>query len=662
MAARQEKANAIRALAMDAVEQADSGHPGAPMGLADVAEALWCDQLRHNPADPGWVDRDRFVLSNGHGSMLLYSLLHLSGYELPMQELKNFRQLGSKTAGHPEYGECPGVETTTGPLGQGLANAVGMALAEQKLAQHFNRPGLSIVDHRTWVIVGDGCLMEGVSHEAASLAGTLQLGKLICIYDDNGISIDGAVAQWFSEDVPARFEAYGWRVIRDVDGHDGEAVSQALASIPANSRQPTLVCTQTTIGFGAPNKAGTAAVHGAALGAEEIKAARIRLNWGHEPFTVPEHLYRAWDGREKGQGLQSRWQALFDRYREEHPQLAAEFSRRMAGELPKAWSQELEQVASAAQASLEPLETRKASQRCIGAIAAQLPELFGGSADLSGSNGTKWAEASEANYLSYGVREFGMSAITNGMALHGGLLPFSGTFLVFMEYARNAVRLAALMGLRNVFVYSHDSVALGEDGPTHQPIEQLVNLRSTPNLSTWRPADTVECAVAWQAAIERKAGPTSIILTRQKTVTQPRSDSVQAQIARGGYVLVPEQGALALLLIACGSEVELAVEAARTLTDQGLGVRVVSMPSTDRFLEQAPDYREAVIPAAQRARVAVEAGHPDSWYKFVGLDGEVVGIDRFGLSAPGAEAMSELGVTVAAVIAAAQRTLARLGA
>ncbi|MGI9327500.1 MAG: transketolase [Pseudomonadales bacterium] len=662
MAARQEKANAIRALAMDAVEQANSGHPGAPMGLADVAEALWCDQLRHNPADPQWPDRDRFVLSNGHGSMLLYSLLHLSGYDLPMQELKNFRQLGSKTAGHPEYGECPGVETTTGPLGQGLANAVGMALAEQKLSQYFNRPGLAIVDHRTWVIVGDGCLMEGISHEAASLAGTLQLGKLICVYDDNGISIDGEVAEWYSEDVPARFEAYGWRVIRDVDGHDGEAVAQALAAIPADSQQPTLICAQTTIGFGAPNKAGTAGVHGAALGAEEIKAARQRLNWGHEPFTVPEHLYRDWDGREKGQRLQSEWRGLFDRYREAHPELAAEFLRRMAGELPQDWSQPLAQVANDAQASLEPLETRKASQRCIGAIAAQLPELFGGSADLSGSNGTKWSEATDANYLSYGVREFGMSAITNGMALHGGLLPFSGTFLVFMEYARNAVRLAALMGLRNVFVYSHDSVALGEDGPTHQPIEQLANLRSTPNLSTWRPADTVECAVAWQAAVERREGPTSIILTRQKTVTQPRSAEVQAQIARGGYVLVPEQGALGLLLIASGSEVELAVEAARTLTDQGLGVRVVSMPSTDRFLAQEPGYREAVIPAAQRARVAVEAGHPDSWYKFVGLDGEVVGIERFGLSAPGGEAMSELGITVASVVDAAQRTLARLGA
>ena len=569
MAARLEKANAIRALAMDAVEAAKSGHPGAPMGLADVAEALWCDQLRHNPADPGWPDRDRFVLSNGHGSMLLYSLLHLTGYDLPLEELKNFRQLGSKTAGHPEYGECPGVETTTGPLGQGLANAVGMALAEQKLAKHFNRDGLAIVDHRTWVIVGDGCLMEGISHEAASLAGTLGLGKLICIYDDNGISIDGEVSQWFSEDVPARFEAYGWRVIKGLDGHDGDAVAKALASIPGDSTQPTLVCARTTIGYGSPNKAGTAGVHGAALGPEEVQATRKALNWGHEPFHVPAHVYEAWDRRAQGQALQAQWQGLFERYAAAHPELAAEFQRRMAGELPVGWSQALDAVGATAQASLEPLETRKASQRCIAAAASSLPELFGGSADLSGSNGTKWAEATADNYLSYGVREFAMSAITNGMALHGGFVPFSGTFLVFMEYARNALRLAALMGLRNIFVYSHDSVAVGEDGPTHQPVEQLVNLRSTPNLSTWRPADTVECAVAWRCAIERQSGPSAIILTRQQTLTQPRSQEVAGKIVYGGYVLVAEQTELQLLLLAAGSEVELAVEAARVLTDRG---------------------------------------------------------------------------------------------
>lgn len=664
MAANQEKANAIRALAMDAVEAAQSGHPGAPMGLADVAEVLWSDHLKHNPADPKWIDRDRFVLSNGHGSMLLYSLLHLTGYDLPMDELRNFRQLGSMTAGHPEYRECPGVETTTGPLGQGFANAVGMALAEQKLAATFNRPGLPIVDHRTWVIVGDGCLMEGISHEAASLAGTLKLGKLVCLYDDNGISIDGEVDAWFSEDVPARFEAYGWNVIRGVDGHDAAEVQAALARIEGaqlgDSDAPTLVCCRTTIGYGSPNRAGTAGVHGAALGSEEIDATRKQLNWGHAPFEIPQHLYEAWDCRSKGQSAQAQWQTLFDRYQTEHPDLAAEYLRRMSGTLPANWDTALQQVADDAQQSLASLATRKASTLAISAAAQQLPELFGGSADLSGSNGTKWKEASADNYLSYGVREFGMSAITNGMALHGGLVPFSGTFLVFMEYARNAVRLAALMGLRNIFVYSHDSVAVGEDGPTHQPIEQLVNLRSTPNLSTWRPADTVESAVAWKMAIERQTGPSSIILTRQNTVTQPRNADVQANIARGGYVLVAEQSDLDLILIGTGSELEVAVEAARVLTDEGRGVRVVSMPSVDVYLDQDADYRESVIPSAQRARVVVEAGHPESWYRFVGLDGAVVGIDRFGMSAPGAQAMAELGITVPAVVAAGRKTLARL--
>ncbi|MEM1433701.1 MAG: transketolase [Pseudomonadota bacterium] len=655
---RVERANAIRALSMDAVEQAKCGHPGAPMGLADVAEVLWNDFLRHNPADPGWANRDRFVLSNGHGSMLLYSLLHLSGYDLSIDALRNFRQLHAPTAGHPEYRECPGVETTTGPLGQGFANAVGMALAEQRLAAAFNRDGFPVVDHRTWVIVGDGCLMEGISHEAASLAGTLKLGKLICLYDDNGISIDGEVDAWFTEDVPARFEAYGWRVIRGVDGHDAQAIESAIANAAGESDRPTLVCCKTVIGYGAPTKAGTAGVHGAALGADEIAATRLALNWGHAPFEIPEHLYRAWDARQRGATAQGEWQTLFDRYRSTYPELAAEFERRLAGRLPSGWAEPLRAVGTAAQQSLEPLETRKASNRCLGAIAQTLPELFGGSADLSGSNGTRWSGATDENYLSYGVREFGMSAITSGIALHGGLLPFSGTFLVFMEYARNAVRLAALMGLRNIFVYSHDSVAVGEDGPTHQPVEQLVNLRSTPNLETWRPADTVECAVAWEQAIERQSGPSCLVLTRQKTRMEPRTDAQLATIARGGYVLVEEQGPLELILLASGSEVALAVDAAAQLTGRGVGVRVLSMPCLERFAAQTADYREAVLPSQVRARVAVEAGHSQSWVGLTGLDGVVVGIDRFGLSAPGEQVLAEMGITAEAVVAAAESVLA----
>lgn len=657
MSERVELANAIRALSMDAVEQANSGHPGAPMGLADVAEVLWNDYLRHNPGNPQWANRDRFVLSNGHGSMLLYSLLHLSGYPLPIEELKNFRQLHSKTAGHPEFRECPGVETTTGPLGQGFANAVGMALAEQRLATTFNRDGLPVIDHRTWVVVGDGCLMEGISHEVASLAGTLKLGKLICLYDDNGISIDGEVSEWFTEDVPARFEAYGWRVVRAVDGHDAASIKQAIERAVSASDRPTLVCCKTTIGYGSPNKAGTAGVHGAALGAEEIAATRLQLNWGHAPFEVPDHLYQAWDARARGAQLEADWQAVYERYQTAHPALAAELERRLAGRLPADWAGPLRAVARAAQASLEPLETRKASNRCLGAIAERLPELFGGSADLSGSNGTRWSGATAENYLSYGVREFGMSAMTNGIALHGGLLPFSGTFLVFMEYARNAVRLAALMGLRNIFVYSHDSVAVGEDGPTHQPVEQLVNLRSTPNLETWRPADTVECAAAWEAAIERTDGPSALILTRQKTRTEPRTTKQSSLIERGGYVLVPESGALDLILLAAGSEVSLAVDAAAKLAEQGVGVRVLSLPCLERFAAQPAEYRESVLPAAVRARVAVEAAHSQSWVGLTGLDGAVVGIDRFGLSAPGEQALAEMGITEAAVLDAAQSVL-----
>ncbi len=645
---------------MDAVQAANSGHPGAPMGLADVAEVLWREVLRHNPADPLWPNRDRFVLSNGHSSMLLYAVLHLTGYEVSIDDLRAFRQLHSPTAGHPEYGECPGVETTTGPLGQGFANAVGMALAEKLLAERFNRDGLAVVDHRTWVIAGDGCLMEGVSHEAASLAGTLNLGKLICIYDDNGISIDGEVEAWFSEDVPARFEAYGWRVIRDVDGHDGEAVRQALLDASAREERPTLVCTKTVIGRGAPNKQGTADVHGAALGADEVAAARKALNWGSGPFEIPEHLYQEWDGRARGGALQRDWEGLFDRYRASYPELAAELTRRLAGELPAGWAEPLRALARDAQDAMEPLETRKSSQRCLGALAETLPELFGGSADLTGSNGTRWRDAPDSQYLSFGVREFGMTAIANGMVLHGGLRPFVGTFLVFMEYARNAVRLAALMKIPNIFVYTHDSVALGEDGPTHQPVEQLTNLRTTPGLAVWRPCDTVESAVAWEAAMASRHAPTALVFTRQKTAAQPRDPDTVAAIARGGYVLRPERraGSPDAVLIATGSEVGLAVEAAERLAEDDVDVRVVSMPSTDVFLAQDRDYRDRVLPPALRARVAVEAGQRDYWYRFVGLDGAVIGIDRFGLSAPGQLAMEALGMTVENVIAAVRGTLA----
>ncbi|HEY5644831.1 MAG TPA: transketolase, partial [Pseudomonadales bacterium] len=586
MSSRIERANAIRALAMDAVQAANSGHPGAPMGLADVAEVLWREVLTHNPADPDWWNRDRVVLSNGHSSMLLYAALHLSGYPISMHDIRDFRQLHSKTPGHPEYHECPGVETTTGPLGQGVGNAVGMALAEQLLGRTFNREGFPVVDHRTWVIAGDGCLMEGVSHEAASLAGTLKLGKLILIYDDNGISIDGKVDAWFSEDVAARFEAYGWRVIRDVDGHDGEAVLAALQAAKASDGRPTMVCARTTIGYGSPNKAGTADVHGAALGADEVALVRQQLNWGHEPFVIPEHVYRDWDCRSRGEMAQAAWADLFGGYRKAHPALADELERRMRGRLPAGWSTDLDELAASAQEAAKPLETRKSSQACIGALAERVPELFGGSADLTGSNGTRWAGATADRYLSFGVREFGMTAITNGMALHGGFRPVSGTFLVFMEYARTAVRLAALMGVPNILVYTHDSVAVGEDGPTHQPVEQLTNLRTTPGLSTWRPCDTVESAFAWKAALASKRQPTALIFTRQKTPVQHRDPSAFAAIARGGYVLVREVGALDVILIATGSEVSLAVAAAERLTADCVGARVVSMPSTDVFLAQ----------------------------------------------------------------------------
>ena len=662
MSSRTERANAIRALAMDAVQAANSGHPGAPMGLADVAEVLWREVLKNNPADPAWADRDRVVLSNGHGSMLLYAALHLSGYPVSMDDIRAFRQLHSKTAGHPEYGECPGVETTTGPLGQGLANAVGMALAEKQLAETFNRDGFDVVEHHTLVIAGDGCLMEGVCHEAAWLAGTLGLGKLVCLYDDNGLSIDGEVDAWFSEDVPARFESEGWRVIRDIDGHEGDAVKKALETARASDGRPTLVCTKTVIGFGSPNKAGTAGAHGAALGEDEIALTRRELNWGDEPFVIPEHIYTDWDCTASGAAVQSDWSTRFEAYRAAHPELAAEFERRMAGELPQGWSEELDALAKSAQSEGGALETRKSSQACIGALAERVPELFGGSADLTGSNGTKWNGAEADRYMSYGVREFGMSAITNGMALHGGYRPFSGTFLVFMEYARNAVRLAALMGVPNIFVYTHDSVALGEDGPTHQPVEQITNLRTTPGLSTWRPCDTVESAFAWRHALGADSTPSALIFTRQKTRIEDRDPSAFADIARGGSVLVRESGPLDVILIATGSEVAMTVDAAATLAQAGLGVRVVSMPCADVFLAQDAAYRESVLPAACRARVAVEAGHPDYWFKFVGLDGAVVGIDRFGLSAPGPLAMAELGMTMENVVGAATAAAAVAGA
>ena len=659
MPSRFELANAIRVLAMDAVQAAKSGHPGAPMGLADVAEVLWRDVLKHNPADPEWVNRDRFVLSNGHGSMLLYGLLHLTGYPVTLQDLQDFRQLHAKTAGHPEYGECPGVETTTGPLGQGFATAVGMALAEHKLAAEFNQTENTIVDHRTWVITGDGCLMEGISHEAASLAGTLGLEKLICIYDDNGISIDGQVDAWFSEDVAARFEAYGWRVIRNVDGHDTDEIAQALQTAIHPDGRPTLVCCRTTIGFGSPNKQGTAGIHGSALGDAEIAATREALGWAHPAWEIPDSYYEAWDQKARGQQSQQQWQRDFDQFAQAQPELAAEFLRRMHGNLPAHWCTAIDELAAREQQKPADLETRKASQRCIGAIAQGIPELFGGSADLTGSNNTRWEGSSDEQHMSYGVREFAMTAISNGLQLHGGYRPFTGTFLIFMEYARNAVRLAALMRVPNIFVYTHDSVAVGEDGPTHQPVEQISNLRSTPNLHTWRPCDTVESAVAWKSAVASRSTPTALIFTRQKTQAQQRAAAVFNNIHKGGYILLDCEDSPQVILIATGSEVELAVAAAQKLGAADMRVRVVSMPCVEQFDAQDEAYRHQVLPPTIRARVAVEAGHPDSWYKYVGLDGAVVGIDRFGVSAPGAQAMAALGITVDAVVAASERVVRR---
>ncbi|TDB04590.1 transketolase [Halomonas marinisediminis] len=656
MPSRFELANAIRALSMDAVQKANSGHPGAPMGMADIAEVLWNDYLKHNPADPKWPDRDRFVLSNGHGSMLLYSLLHLTGYELGLEELQNFRQLHAKTAGHPEYGYAPGIETTTGPLGQGLANAVGMALAEKTLAAQFNRPGHDIVDHYTYVFVGDGCLMEGVSHEACSLAGTQQLGKLIALYDDNGISIDGEVEEWFTEDTAKRFEAYGWHVVPNVDGHKPEEIQAAIEMARSQDDKPSLIICKTIIGFGAPGKQGTAATHGAPLGEDEVAAARQRLEWPHAPFHVPEEIYRGWDASEAGQTQQEKWQARFERYAEAHPELAREFARRMECKLPTAFTSEA--MVQRAQEKGESIASRKASLNCLNELGPQLPELLGGSADLAPSNLTFWEGAQaitpqtpEGNYLHYGVREFGMGAIMNGIVLHGGFIPYGATFLIFMEYMRNAVRMAALMGKRAIYVFTHDSIGLGEDGPTHQPVEQLTNLRTTPNLATWRPCDATETAAAWDAAIKRNAGPTALVLSRQGLPHQSRTKQQLANIQRGGYVLKESElkdcdATPDLILIATGSEVGLAMDAAAELEQAGHAVRVVSMPSTYRFDAQDAEYRESVLPRAVTRRIAIEAGHADFWYKYVGLDGRVIGMRSYGESAPAGELFKLFGFTV----------------
>ena len=664
MPSRRKLANAIRALAMDAVQEAKSGHPGAPMGMADIAEVLWNDFLRHDPADPQWPDRDRFVLSNGHGSMLLYALLHLSGYDLTREDLRQFRQLHAKTPGHPEYGMTPGVETTTGPLGQGLANAVGMALAERVLAAQFNRDDFPVVDHATYAFVGDGCLMEGISHEVCSLAGTWQLGKLIVFYDDNGISIDGRVEGWFTDDTPARFEAYGWQVVRNVDGHDADAVSEAILVARAETRRPTLVCCKTVIGFGAPNKQGSESVHGAPLGPDEVAAARERLGWPYAPFEIPDEVAAGWDARARGHKLSGRWRALFERYRQAHPELAREFERRVAGDLPADWSDRCEAALAEVVAQGASLATRQASQKALERLGPCLPELIGGSADLTHSNLTHWAgsvvfsaEQPAGNTLSYGVREFGMAAINNGLALHGGFIPFGATFLVFSDYARNALRMAALMRQRNLFVFTHDSIGLGEDGPTHQPVEHLASLRLIPNLRVWRPCDAVESQVAWQQAIEYRQGPTALVFSRQSCPHQARNATQIAAIRRGGYILRDTPGTPDALLLATGSEIGLAMDAAERLAASGVAVRVVSMPCAEAFEAQDADYRAHVLPAAVTRRVAVEAAHPLYWKAYVGLQGRVVGLDRFGESAPAGTLMTYFGFMVDNVVATVQDLL-----
>ncbi|HCZ9574896.1 TPA: transketolase [Vibrio cholerae] len=662
---RKQLANAIRALSMDGVQKANSGHPGAPMGMADIAEVLWRSHLNHNPQNPNWADRDRFVLSNGHGSMLIYSLLHLSGYELSIDDLKNFRQLHSKTPGHPEYGYAPGIETTTGPLGQGITNAVGMAIAEKALAAQFNKPGHDIVDHFTYVFMGDGCLMEGISHEACSLAGTLGLGKLIAFWDDNGISIDGHVEGWFSDDTPKRFEAYGWHVIPAVDGHDADAINAAIEAAKAETSRPTLICTKTIIGFGSPNKAGSHDCHGAPLGNDEIKAAREFLGWEHAPFEIPADIYAAWDAKQAGASKEAAWDEKFAAYAKAYPAEAAEYKRRVAGELPANWEAATSEIIANLQANPANIASRKASQNALEAFGKLLPEFMGGSADLAPSNLTMWsgsksltAEDFSGNYIHYGVREFGMTAIINGIALHGGFVPYGATFLMFMEYARNAMRMAALMKVQNIQVYTHDSIGLGEDGPTHQPVEQVASLRMTPNMSTWRPCDQVESAVAWKLAIERKDAPSALIFSRQNLAQQPRSAEQVANIAKGGYILKDCAGQPELILIATGSEVELAVAAYEQLSAEGKAVRVVSMPSTDAFDKQDAAYREAVLPAAVTKRIAIEAGIADFWYKYVGFGGRIIGMTSFGESAPAGELFKLFGFTTENVVKQAKELLA----
>ena len=651
MADRRELANAVRALSMDAVQQANSGHPGAPMGMADIAEVLWNDFLSHNPANPNWSNRDRFVLSNGHASMLLYSLLHLSGYELPIEELKNFRQLHSKTPGHPEYGYAPGVETTTGPLGQGIANAVGMAIAEKTLAAQFNRDGHTIVDHNTWVLLGDGGLMEGLAHEVCSLAGTLGLGKLIAIYDDNGISIDGEVEGWFTDNTPERFRAYGWDVIEAVDGHDGDAIKAAIAAAKKETGKPTLICARTTIGFGSPNKGGKESSHGAPLGDDEIVLAKQQLGWQYAAFEIPNEIYAGWNAGDAGEAREASWQANFEKYRSAHAALAAEFERRMQGDLPSNWQTEANAFIKSVNDKAETIASRKASQNALNGFGPLLPEFLGGSADLAGSNLTIWSgskvihDEPDGNYINYGVREFGMSAITNGICLHGGFRPYSATFLMFSEYSRNALRMSALMKLPNINVFTHDSVGLGEDGPTHQPVEQTASLRLMPRMSVWRPCDAVESAVAWKCAIEKREGPSSLIFSRQGLPHVPRSDEQIAAIERGGYVVHEPTANVDAIVIATGSEVSLALDAAKQLEGQGKGVRVVSMPCTDYFDAQDEAYRESVLPRSITARVAVEAGMPDLWRKYVGLVGDVLGIDTFGESGPAKDVFAHFGIS-----------------
>jgi transketolase len=664
MPIRSELANAVRALSMDGVQQANSGHPGMPMGMADIAEVLWNDHLKHNPGNPDWWDRDRFVLSNGHGSMLLYSLLHLSGYDLPIEQLRNFRQLHAQTPGHPEYGEAPGVETTTGPLGQGIANAVGMALAEKVLADRFNRDDHAIVNHQTWVFLGDGCLMEGISHEVCSLAGTLGLGKLVAFWDDNGISIDGEVEGWFTDDTAARFEAYGWQVIRSVDGHDPVEIQQAIETARNETSRPSLICCRTIIGFGSPNKQGTAATHGAPLGEEEVAAVRKELGWNHAPFVIPAEIKSAWDANETGSNAERDWQLLFTSYATHYPPMAAEFKRRMSGELPPDWTTHAEQQIASMQAAGGDVATRKSSQMSLQAFAPLLPELIGGSADLAGSNNTIWSGSvdikdadGEGNYIYFGVREFGMTAICNGLGLHGGFIPYNATFLVFSDYARNAVRMSALIPAHNIHVYTHDSIGLGEDGPTHQPVEHVASLRLIPELEVWRPCDTVESAVAWKQAIENSGRPSVLIFTRQGLPHQSRDQDQCRNIARGGYVLHQSGSEPEAIIIATGSEVGLAMAAAKNLSDAGTRIRVVSMPNPGLFLQQDAAYRDSVLPPAIKARVAVEAGVSHYWYPFVGDAGEIIGVDRFGASAPGKVLFEHYGLTTENVAAAVGKSM-----